>query len=43
MLPKKGGPTIALKLDFRKAFDSVDWGTLNAILAAHDFGAQWRT
>jgi hypothetical protein len=39
---KKGAPTIALKLDFRKAFDSVDWGALDAILTARGFGAQWR-
>jgi hypothetical protein len=39
---KRGAPNIAMKLDFRKAFDSVDWGALDAILAARGFEARWR-
>jgi hypothetical protein len=38
---KRGAPTIALKLDFRKAFDSVSWGALYTILSTRGFGAQW--
>jgi hypothetical protein len=30
-----------LKLDFRKAFDSVDWGALDRILRARGFGDLW--
>jgi hypothetical protein len=33
--------TIVLKLDFRKAFDSVDWGALDRILKARGFGELW--
>ena len=32
---------IALKLDFRKAFDSVNWDALKQILAARGFGDRW--
>lgn len=35
-------PTIVLKLDFAKAFDSVDWGSLNLVLAARGFSSRWR-
>ncbi|CAL5040144.1 unnamed protein product [Urochloa decumbens] len=39
---KRGAPTIALKLDFRKAFDSISWAALDRILDARGFGAPWR-
>jgi hypothetical protein len=32
-------PTIALKLDFWKAFDSVSWASLDAVLESRGFGA----
>lgn len=34
-------PMIVLKLDFRKAFDSVSWEALFKILAARGFGDKW--
>jgi hypothetical protein len=37
---KRRAPPI-LKLDFRKAFDSVDWGALDRILRARGFGDLW--
>ncbi|KAM0821158.1 hypothetical protein ACQ4PT_048236 [Festuca glaucescens] len=39
----RGTPTIALKLDFKKAFDSVNWSSLDAILEARGFGALFRS
>ena len=36
-------PTIALKLDFKKAFDSVSWVALDVILQARGFGNCWRS
>ena len=36
-------PTIALKLDFRKAFDSVSWAALDNVLCACGFGERWRS
>jgi hypothetical protein len=38
---KRHVPTIVLKLDFRKAFDSVDWGALDRILHARGFSDKW--
>jgi exonuclease III len=38
---KRRVPTIVLKLDFRKAFDSVDWSALDCILHARGFGDKW--
>jgi hypothetical protein len=38
---KRRIPTIVLKLDFRKAFDSVDWSALDRILRARGFGDKW--
>jgi hypothetical protein len=35
-------PTAVLKLDFRKAFDSVEWSCLDAILHARGFDDRWR-
>jgi hypothetical protein len=34
-------PTIVLKLDFKKAFDSVHWGSLLLILKARGFDERW--
>lgn len=34
---KRKAPAIVLKLDFRKAFDTVNWGALDAVLAAKGF------
>lgn len=39
---KRRVPTIVLKLDFQKAFDSVVWDALDDILAARGFGSRWR-
>jgi hypothetical protein len=36
-------PTVVLKLDFKKAFDSVSWYSLDKILAARCFDAKWRS
>lgn len=35
-------PTVVLKLNFAKAFDSVDWDGLMAALRVRGFPAQWR-
>jgi hypothetical protein len=34
-------PTLVFKIDFRKAFDSVNWGSLLAILRARGFDDRW--
>jgi hypothetical protein len=34
-------PAIALKLDFAKAFDSIDWTSLRLVLEARGFPPQW--
>jgi hypothetical protein len=39
----RGAPTDVLKLDFKKAFDSVSWCSLDKILAARGFDAKWRS
>lgn len=39
---KRKAKAIALKLDFRKAFNSVEWVSLDRILAAKGFPAKWR-
>ena len=35
-------PAVVLKLDFRKAFDSVSWAALDAVLEAKGFPQLWR-
>jgi hypothetical protein len=32
-------PAVVLKLDFRKAFDSVNWEALDVVLRARGFGS----
>ena len=39
---KRNLPTAVLKLDFKKAFDSVEWSSLDAILMARGFDHWWR-
>lgn len=39
---KRKVPAVVLKLDFLKAFDSVDWSALDTILAAKGFPECWR-
>lgn len=39
---KRKAPTLVLKLDFRKAFDSVVWDSLDKILEARGFDDRWR-
>lgn len=39
---KRKAPTAILKLDFKKAFDSVEWDSLDAILSARGFDTVWR-
>ncbi|WVZ62021.1 hypothetical protein U9M48_011816 [Paspalum notatum var. saurae] len=38
---KRKMPTLVLKLDFAKAFDTVHWPALMEILAARGFSAKW--
>jgi hypothetical protein len=35
-------PAVALKLDFRKAFDSIEWAALDLVLSAKNFPTKWR-
>ena len=39
---KRKAPAIVLKLDFRKAFDSVSWSALDLVLDAKGFPPLWR-
>ncbi|KAF8672185.1 hypothetical protein HU200_049753 [Digitaria exilis] len=39
---KRKAPTIVLKLDFHKAFDSIGWDSLDSILAVRGFDSKWR-
>jgi len=39
---KRNLPTAVLKLDFKKAFNSVEWSSLDAILMARGFDQRWR-
>lgn len=38
---QRKAPTLVLKLDFAKAFDSVDWQCLMDVLSARGFPALW--
>jgi len=38
---KRKAPAAVLKLDFKKAFDSVEWSGLDAILHARGFDVHW--
>jgi hypothetical protein len=38
---KRRAPTLVLKLDFAKAFDSIDWGSLRRALLARGFPPLW--
>jgi hypothetical protein len=40
---KRNIPTAALKLDFRKAFDSIEWESLDLVLEAKNFPTKWRS
>jgi len=40
---KRKVPTAVLKLDFKKAFDSVKWSSLDAILRVRGFDSHWRS
>lgn len=40
---KRRKPTVVLKLDFKKAFDSISWESLDKILACRGFNERWRT
>lgn len=38
---RRKAPAVILKLDFTKAFDSIDWGSLRKVLAARGFPDTW--
>lgn len=40
-IAKRGRPTVFIKLDFAKAFDSVNWTFLLNVLKARDFPRDW--
>ena len=40
---KRRAPTLVLKLDFAKAFDTVNWDCLMKVMAARGFSEQWRS
>lgn len=39
---RRNAPTIVLKLDFHKAFNSVSWSSLDCILQCRGFTDKWR-
>lgn len=39
---KRKAPTLVVKLDFAKVFDSVNWDSLDAVLHARGFPVLWR-
>jgi hypothetical protein len=38
---KRKVPSVVLKLDFTKAFDSIDWGILRRVMEARGFHVPW--
>jgi hypothetical protein len=38
---KRKAPVVVLKLDFAKAFDSIDWCSLHVLLKARGFPSKW--
>jgi mannosylglycoprotein endo-beta-mannosidase len=38
---KRKVPSVVLKLDFTKAFDSIDWGSLRRVMEARGFPVPW--
>jgi hypothetical protein len=40
---KRKKPTMVIKLDFAKAFDTVSWEALEVVMRARGFNLQWRT
>ncbi|XP_059639535.1 uncharacterized protein LOC132281892 [Cornus florida] len=38
---KKGDPSVALNIDLKKAYDSMDWGFLQKILLSFGFSEKW--
>jgi hypothetical protein len=38
---RRKAPTVVLKLDFTKAFDSIDWASLRKVLTARGFPDTW--
>ena len=41
-MKKKKRPGILLKMDFHKAYDTVDWDAMDSVMAAMGFGLKWR-
>ena len=39
---QRKAPTVVLKLDFAKAFDSVDWAGLMSVMEVRGFPMLWR-
>jgi hypothetical protein len=39
---KRKKPTLVIKLDFAKAFDTVSWEALDIVLQASGFNRKWR-
>jgi hypothetical protein len=40
--PKAKKELLLFKIDFEKAYDSVDWGYLDAVMGRMDFAPLWR-
>jgi len=41
-MKKKKKPGILLKMDFHKAYDTVDWAALDSVMEVMGFGLKWR-
>lgn len=39
---KRRKPTMVIKLDFAKAFDTISWEALEVVLEARGFNRKWR-